>query len=180
MRQQATEGIILKRRNSGEADRILTVFTKRNGKITVKASGVRKISSRRAAHAELLCYSTLSLYIGKGMPILTEISIIDSYMHLQKDLKTIGYAYYICELLCELCPENQENRDIFYALKRTLEKLGSTEDPLVVVRNFEKELLVSLGYHSPHSFARLEDQGDFIEEIIEKKLKTRNIFSKLL
>ena len=64
MRTHKTEGIIIKRRNYGEADRILTVFTKYNGKIQVKATGIRRIPSRRSAHVELLNYSVLNLYKG--------------------------------------------------------------------------------------------------------------------
>jgi DNA repair protein RecO (recombination protein O) len=44
------EGIILKRRNLGETDRILTVFSRQYGKIKILAKGVRKINSRRSGH----------------------------------------------------------------------------------------------------------------------------------
>ena len=60
MRSFKTEGIVIKRRNFNEADRIITVFSKRNGKINIKASGVRKITSRRSPHLELLNYSIFS------------------------------------------------------------------------------------------------------------------------
>ena len=48
------EGLILKRANFGEADRMLTILTKNLGKISVVARGVRKITSRRAGNVELL------------------------------------------------------------------------------------------------------------------------------
>jgi len=54
MKSYKTEGIIIKRKNFGEADRILTIFTKNKGKISIVAKGVRKINSRRAPHIELL------------------------------------------------------------------------------------------------------------------------------
>ncbi|MBI4096902.1 MAG: DNA repair protein RecO, partial [Candidatus Levybacteria bacterium] len=54
MRTFRTEGIIIKRKNFGEADRILTVFTKEYGKLQVKAKGIRRIPSRRSAHVELV------------------------------------------------------------------------------------------------------------------------------
>jgi len=41
------EGIILKRRNLGEADRILTVFTLHKGKLPVLAKGVRRPKSKK-------------------------------------------------------------------------------------------------------------------------------------
>ncbi|PIZ97846.1 MAG: DNA repair protein RecO, partial [Candidatus Levybacteria bacterium CG_4_10_14_0_2_um_filter_35_8] len=59
MNSYKTEGIVIKRRNLGEADKILTIFTKRYGKIQVKAPGIRKINSRRSPHVELLNYSAI-------------------------------------------------------------------------------------------------------------------------
>ena len=61
-RAYKTEAIIIKRRNFGEADRILTILTKNYGKIQVRAPGVRKITSRRSSHIELLNFSSLTLY----------------------------------------------------------------------------------------------------------------------
>lgn len=180
MRQQTAEGIILKRRNSGETDRILTIFTKRQGKIVVKAVGVRKIHSKRASHIELLNHVAISLYQGKGMSILTEAATIDSYQEIRKDLQTIGYAYYLCELVCELCPENEEQGEIFELLHQTLVDLSKGSVPLVIIHRFEQKLLTILGYRSARSFVQLEDHGNFIEEIIEKKLKTRQILPKLI
>jgi len=72
MRGFKTEGIVLKRRNFGEADRILTVFTKDRGKISVLAKGVRRITSRRAGNVELLNRVSIFLHQTRGMPILTE------------------------------------------------------------------------------------------------------------
>ena len=51
MKVEKLQGFVLKRTNYGEADKILTVFTKERGKIKVLAKGVRKIKSRRAPHS---------------------------------------------------------------------------------------------------------------------------------
>ena len=65
MRSFKAEGIVIKRSNYSEADRIVTIFTKKNGKIKVKANGVRKIASRRSPHIELFNYCVFGLYQGK-------------------------------------------------------------------------------------------------------------------
>ncbi|MBI2593599.1 DNA repair protein RecO, partial [Candidatus Daviesbacteria bacterium] len=74
----AVEGIILKRTNFGEADRMLTVLTKNLGKITVIARGVRKITSRRAGNVELLNVVKLGLFKGKGYT-LTEAQSVQTF-----------------------------------------------------------------------------------------------------
>ena len=130
MRSYKTEGIIIKRRNFGEGDRILTVLTKTYGKIQVKAPGVRKITSRRSSHIELLNIAFLSLYRNSYsfFPIVTEAEAQEEFLSIKKSLKKIGFAYYICELIDSLCAQNQENRRVFFLVKETLFKLANSKN----------------------------------------------------
>src|SRR5579862_3869711 len=123
MRSFRTEGIIIKRRDYGEADRILTVMTRDYGKIKIKATGVRKITSRRAAHIELLNHTVLHLYRGNTFAILTEAKMLSDFSTIKGDLTKVGLAYHLCELVDGLCPENQENRNVFDLLQGTLAEL---------------------------------------------------------
>jgi len=204
VRAYRTEGIIIKRRNTGEADRVLTILTRDYGKINVKAVGVRKITSRRSAHVELLNYAQLGLYKGNGSPVLTEAKMIEDFSKIKDNLQKVGYAYHLCELVNGLCPENQENRSVFDLLKHTLSLLtretnqsspaltdknrfmvresafvDAHDDTRAVIHDFEIKLLTILGYwDNREQFATLDTQA-YIENIIERKLKSRNIFSKL-
>lgn len=179
MRSFKTEGIVIKRRNFNEADRIITVFSKRNGKINIKASGVRKITSRRSPHIELLNYSIFSLHQGKNMPVLTEVESLENFALLKKDLKKVGLAYHICELIDGLCAENQENYHIFNLLQNTLRNLTKEDDLQGIIYKFEIQLLTLLGFHTPKVTAmRINTQG-IIESILERKLKTRQILHLL-
>ena len=126
MRYYRTEGIIVKRRNFGEADRVLTVLTKNYGKIQVRAPGVRRITSRRSSHIELLNLSTLTLYksFRVTLPIVTEAQTQEEFLTIKNNLKKIGLAYYICELIDRLCAQNQENRKVFFIVRDTLFRLA--------------------------------------------------------
>ena len=55
------QGIILRRRDLGEADRLLTVFTRDRGKLNLLAKGVRRAASRKAGHIEPFTYRSCSL-----------------------------------------------------------------------------------------------------------------------
>ncbi|MGA2911311.1 MAG: DNA repair protein RecO [Candidatus Levyibacteriota bacterium] len=179
MRSFKAEGIVIKRSNYAEADRIVTIFTKQNGKIKVKATGVRKISSRRSGHIEPLNYCIFSLYQGKGMPVLTEVESKECFPLLKKDLKRIGFAYHVCELIDGLCAENQEHPEVFLLLGRTLRKLSKEENLQLVIYEFELELLRLLGFQKATlSTARVNTQA-VIEEILERSLKTKQILPQL-
>lgn len=175
MRNFKTEGIIIRRRNSGEADRIITLFTKNNGKIQVKATGVRRIASRRSSHIELLNYSVVTLYKGYSLPILTEAQTICDYGGIKENLKLIGIAYHLCELVDSLCAENQENTRIFFLLYNTFHALSDGNELKQVVHSFEKNILSELGFFSNTTFARTADTHAAIEHILERKLKTTDL-----
>lgn len=177
MRSYKTEGIVLKRRNFGEADRILTILTKYNGKIQVKAPGVRRIPSRRSSHVELLNFSLLTLYASSGsfMPIVTEAQTLEDFSEVKDNLEKIGCAYYICELINGFCPDNQENREVFFLLQSTLSSLSRNNDMKLVIKYFEKELLTKLGFWSEAKLLQTQDSLMVMERLLERKLKTMRL-----
>ncbi|MEK7616841.1 MAG: DNA repair protein RecO [Patescibacteria group bacterium] len=147
MRGFKTEGIILKRRNFGEADRILTVFSLQRGKIVVLAKGVRRITSRRAGNVELLNRVVMYLYQGKGMPVLTEAESLENFEKIKSDLTLSTYAFHIIELVDKLTAENQDNRILYEHLVEVLKRL-SKNPRQVLVRAFEAKILSNLGFIS--------------------------------
>lgn len=145
MRDFKTEGIILKRRNFGEADRILTVFTLARGKISIIAKGVRRITSRRAGNVELLNRVQMHLYKAKGLPILTEAESLDTFQKIKEDLILSTYAYHIIELVDKLTAENQENRMLYEHLVNILQRI-ERKPRQILVRAFEAKTLSYLGF----------------------------------
>lgn len=184
MRTYKTEAIIIKRRNTGEADRLITVFTRDHGKLSIKAKGIRRVPSRRSAHVELLNTSILTLYQASRYPILTEASAIETFSDLKEDLQKIGFAYHLCELVDGLCPENQEHHQVYFLLKNTLHRLMRcnselSQEALLVIHAFEVELLTLLGYwHTPQAASLSMDTQAFIENILERRLKSKRVFQK--
>lgn len=175
MRSYKTEGIIIKRKDFGEADRILTVLTKNQGKIKIVAKGVRKISSRRSSHVELLNQSILTVHDGK-MPILTEAETVKHYSILKNDLEKCGFAFYICELIDGLLAEYQESRTAFNLMQDALERLQTETNPRSLISKLEQDLLVNLGFY-PKTQLLIEDSDSFIEDIIERKIKSKRILN---
>jgi len=174
-----TEGIILKRTNYGEADRILTIFTKHYGKIKTIAKGIRKLTSRKAGSLELFNHVTLFLIKGKNLPLLTEVQTINLFKNWRKDLARIGVAYYFCELVDKLTPEEQENSSVFELLRDYLEKIATKKNLNFLVREFEEKLLKELGFGIPEIWQ--EKQGslkNYIESIIEKKINSPKILKR--
>lgn len=180
MRNSKVEGVIIKRRNTGEADRILTVFTKTQGKIQVVAKGVRRITSKRSSHIELLNHSFLTLYTGKGLPFVTETQTIEDHFFIKQDLFLIGAAFHICELVDSLCAQNQDHPFLFTALLQTLSKIANGENVKETTHAFENTMLLQLGFSSGVPLLRTMDTHAAIEDILERKLKTTQLLSHFL
>ena len=179
MRTFKTEGIILRRRNFKDADRILTILTKDHGKLVIRASGIRRIPSRRSAHVELLNHCLVTLYQGHAFPILTEAQTLDSFSLIKEDLDKIGHAYHLCELVDGLCAENQENRQVFNLVYATLTQLSESLNAKELLHTFQTELLSMLGFWNKQEFLAKEmDMDRFVETIMERKLKSKAIFSR--
>lgn len=139
------EGIILKRKNFGEADRILTVFTHQRGKISIIAKGVRRITSRRAGNVELLNRVLMYLHQTKGLPILTEAKALETYPKLKADLTLSTHTFHIIELVNKLTAENQENRILYEHLVEVLKRLEKNPRQ-ILIRAFEAKILSNLGF----------------------------------
>ena len=178
-RTRKTEGIILKRSNFGEADRILTVYTKHYGKIKILAKGVRKISSRRGGIIEIFNHVILFLYQGKNFDLLTEAEVKNTYQSWRKNLKKVGLAYYFCEIVDKLTPEEQPHQRVFESLKDSLNKI-ETDYGLDLVRDFEEFLLKELGFGVPQAYrAREKSLRDYIEQVTEKKINAPKLLVNL-
>ncbi len=147
MRGIKVEGVILKRRNLGEADRILTVFSLQKGKISVLAKGVRRITSRRSGNVELLNRSLMYLHQAKTFLILTEATTLDTFSKIKSDLTLSTYAYHILELVDKLTAENQENRILYEHLVQVLKRLEKNPRQ-ILIRAFEAKILSNLGFIS--------------------------------
>ena len=79
-----TEAIVLKRRDFGEADRLLTVFTPEHGKLVLLAKGVRKTKSRKAGHVELFTHGTWLVARGRTWDLVTQADTIEPFVGLRE------------------------------------------------------------------------------------------------
>lgn len=173
MKSYKTEGIILKRTNLGEADRILTIFTKKHGKLKILAKGVRRITSRRGPNIELFNQVIVFIHRGRTFDILTEVELKNSFSKIRKNLDLVGLAFHVCELVDNLCPENQPHPTIYDLLKEVLSELDQG-----LVHKFERNLLIELGYLPKSKFFEKVDTTSYVEKILERKLKTKRIFNR--
>lgn len=176
------EGIILKRKNIGETDRIITIFTKSMGKISCIAKGVRKITSRRSGHVEVFHNVHISYHEGKGMFLLTEAETLNAHRSLSEDITSVSYAYYACELIDALTADRQKLDGVYGILSDALSGLDrckKNSERNAVITAFANALLISLGFLSEKKILKASEITPFVEHVIERKLRVPKVMRLL-
>jgi len=141
------DAVVLRHSDYGEADRLLTLYTRQLGKTRAIAKGARKIASRKAGHIEPFTHVRLQLAKGRDTLIVTQADTVDAYLSLRDDLLLTSHASYVLELLDRFTYEDEtENPLIFRLLTETLSRLASNLDPWLVIRYYEVRLLDHLGF----------------------------------
>jgi DNA repair protein RecO (recombination protein O) len=147
LRLYRLSAIVLRRRDMGEADRLLTVFTRDQGKLTLLAKGVRRQASRKAGHIEPFTYTELLVAKGKSLDIVTQAETIEAHRHVREDLWRSSYAYTAVELADAFTQEADPNSLLFDLLLETLNRLDTaTVDPGLAARYYELHMLGLAGY----------------------------------
>ncbi|MBL6965814.1 MAG: DNA repair protein RecO [Anaerolineales bacterium] len=145
-RSLRVEGIILKHRNWGEADRMLAIYTRELGKVQVVAKGVRKPRSRKAGHIEPFACSSLQLARGRSFYTLTQAETVLPFLNLREELVSLGYASYLIELLDRFTYDEEENPAIYRLLKNALIYLERGDAPPAAIHYYEIRLLDQVGF----------------------------------
>ena len=146
-RQFRTQAIILSRRDFGESDRLLKLFTPDYGKLSAIAKGARRPRSKLGGHIELFARSDVLIHKGRNLDILVQAELIDPYLGLRDDLDRGAYANYVAELLDRFtADEDVSQADLFALLHQSLRRIADTADPRLAARFYELHLLDLAGF----------------------------------
>jgi DNA repair protein RecO (recombination protein O) len=141
------EAVVLEHHEWGEADRLLTLFTREHGRMRAVAKGARRIRSRKAGHLEPFTRVALVLARGRDLWIVTQAETLEANLALHGDLEGIGYASYVVELLERLTYEEGPNPNLYRLLVDTLRRLDENLDPPgLILRYFELHILDLAGF----------------------------------
>lgn len=141
-----SEGIILRRHDIGETDRLLTLFTPNYGKLRVVAKGARKPGGRKTGYSDLFMRVDLVIRRGHSIDVIDQAEVIEAYLPLRESLERTGYAAHFAELVDAFSEEGDENRTLYSLLVHGLGWLCSADDLRIPSRYFELYLLDLVGF----------------------------------
>lgn len=131
-----TEAIVLRTYRLGEADKIVSLFTRQMGRIRAVAAGAQRTKSRYGGSLESMSYVRLWVFERENRDLsrLNAVEILESFFDMQKDYATHIAAQYVVEVAEQLLPEREVNERAFRLLLvvlRALKGLREIDRPLV-------------------------------------------------
>lgn len=143
-----TEAIVMGGWNLGEADRIVSFYTRRMGRIRGVAAGVRRVRSKFGGRLQLFTHGTLLCFAkeNRGLCRINEFEPLDSFQGLRSDLGRLSHASYLVELTSLLVWEGEISEETFLLLLRALRRLEAGVEVFHAERAFEIGLLLIAGY----------------------------------
>lgn len=140
------EAVVLRNRALGEADRIITLYTRQEGKVDAVARGARRPRSRLAGTTQPFTLGEFMLFRGRGLDSISQCQVQEGFAALRDDLMRMAHATYACELVEQLTTERDANEELFYLLTAALHLYAAGDDLPLVTRIFELRALAVTGY----------------------------------
>lgn len=148
MALERVEGVVIRTRDLGEADRIVSLYTLEKGKVRAVAKGARRPRNRFASLAQVLVYGRFGVFQTKGLGTLSQAELLASFKTIRTDLLRMAYALSIAELYDHMMEEGAPAPDLYSLLLSTMQGFESaqSEDLANLYVSFGLKFLALMGY----------------------------------
>ena len=130
MKLLKTDGIVIKKVDHSEADRMLTLFTKNFGKISININGIRKSKKRHLNGADLFGISNFIFYKKDEHYILSSFELNETFFNIRKDLEKLNISFHILEILNSILIENETRIGLYKLLLNSFRFLNKNNNPI--------------------------------------------------
>ncbi|MCJ7548336.1 MAG: DNA repair protein RecO [Anaerolineae bacterium] len=169
------EGIILGRRDHGEADRVIICLTS-EGRTDLLAKGARKPQSRKAGHLEQFARTKMLVSrVSGSWDIVSQAEAVELRPILQEDFQRGTYARYAVELVVRFF-EREADEQLYELLDLTLGKLEVDESAELLVRWYEQRLLVLAGFRPQWHSCVGDSSGDLCDAELSPRSSDRRSY----
>ena len=143
-----TPAITLKSRKWGDADRIVTFYSLRFGKVRGVARGARRMKSQFGSALEPFVHCDLNLFEKRNDPLyrVSQADIRESFVPLREDLALMGAAARMANLTAAITGEGDSSPGLFETLLNGLRALLEGSDPGLTALLFQIRILGQTGF----------------------------------
>ena len=141
------QGLVLRVTPYNDTDALLTILSGENGKLTVKARGLRRKNSPLIAPCQLLAYGEFTLFEYHGMYTINEAHSLELFTQLRRDLGKLSLGTYFAQAADVISQENLPDPELLSLVLNclyALSKMDSSENKVKAV--FELRIACLAGY----------------------------------
>ena len=139
-----TEGVVLGARSWGEADKVMTIFTRERGLVRAAAFGCRRPRSPLAGAMQMFVHADLQFAEGGRLETVKTASVRAHHAKLSLDLTALAYATFVSEVIREFMPEGIADEAFFDRLSAILTAF-ETRNPRVTALAAVLQTLAAAG-----------------------------------
>lgn len=147
------DAIVIRSREYGEADRLITLFSRDKGKLEAVAKGVRKPKSKQRGGTQLFTYADFLLYKGKSLDTVSQVHPLESFLHIWDNFDRTIAASGMAEVLDVATPREQTEPGLF-TLTLSFFFLLKHVDPYIAQAAYTLRLLDNQGYLPELNYCR--------------------------
>ena len=141
------QGIVLRVTDYNDRDALLTVLSRRHGKLTLKARGLRRKNSPLVAPCQLLAFGEFTLFEYRGMYTINEASSLELFPELRRDLTKLSLGTYFAQAAELVSQEDLPNPELLSLVLNCLYGLTKLKLPENQVKAvFEMRTACLAGY----------------------------------
>ncbi len=150
MKTYKDEAFVLRSHKLGEADKIITLLTRENGKKRAVAKGLRRTKSKFGGRLEPGTHLAMELYRGRNLDIITGAEIVNPHSRLREDYRKFLFGQAMLEMMEKSVHDDQHVTNAFAALSTSLDALGEEVFSYeLLLAAFELKICALIGYR-PH------------------------------
>lgn len=139
MKPRTAEGFVLRTWSLGEADLLVSFFTREEGKLRGVGRSARRSHKRFAGALEPLTHVRVRFREREGSDLarIEDLEVIHSYFAAQREPANAAAFAYVAEVVGEFAREKEADERYFRLVGAVLDGLAAGVDPRLAARYFE-------------------------------------------
>ncbi len=169
------EGLVIREKNVGETDRLVTILTREMGVIRAFAAGAKNIKSKKGAATGLLSYSSFTILKKNDTYKIYEATPIRVFFGAGSDIIKLSLSQYFCELCEVTVPSDTDSEEYLRLVLNSLHFLLNDERKSNLIKAITELRLCSISGYSPNLVA-CEKCGKFEDDVMYFSLRFGSIY----
>ncbi|RVU55321.1 DNA repair protein RecO [Anaerosphaera multitolerans] len=146
MKKTVTELIVISEQKYKETSKILRVFTRELGKVSILAKGALGAKSSLTSTTQLFTNSKATIVKGKSFYYIEGAVLINSNFEIRRNYENLILGSFLLELVDKSFLDEEPNTKVFDLLKKTLTLISKEDNILPLIMAFELKYMSFLGY----------------------------------